>query len=301
MDRRNERLASYRTVSRKYQFFVNESTRTELGLPGRVFIGRVPEWTPDYFDIRGSVALPVFERRNRSCLGVVELIMTAQKINYNAKIENICNALKEVDLRSSDVSSNPRAKVVNTSYRAIVPEIMDVLRAVCDTDDLPLAQTWIPCICQAKRGSRHSAKNFKYCVSTVDEACYVRDHTVIDFHQACSEHHLFRSEGVVGRAFRMNEPCFFPDITAYSKIQCPLSHHAKLFGLRAAVAIRLRSVRTGSLDLILEFFLRIKCIKIEEQRATPNSLSNTIQQVCYTLRVVTAKELVDDGPFEVVW
>ncbi|KAL5218128.1 hypothetical protein ABZP36_018812 [Zizania latifolia] len=207
--------------------------------------------------------------------------------------------LQEVDLRSSDVSSDPRAKVVDTSYRAIVPEIMNVLRAVCDTHDLPLAQTWIPCICQAKRGSRHSDEKYKYCVSTVDEACYVRDRTVIDFHQACSEHHLFRGEGVVGRAFGTNEPCFSPDITAYGKIQYPLSHHAKLFGLRAAVAIRLRSVRTGSLDFVLEFFLPIKCVKIEEQRAMLNSLSNTIQQVCYTLRAVNAKELVNDGPFEV--
>ncbi|KAG8073320.1 hypothetical protein GUJ93_ZPchr0006g45141 [Zizania palustris] len=313
MDRRNERLASYRTVSMKYQFSADESARTELGLPGRVFVGRVPEWTPDvryfsteeyprvrhaqYFDIRGSVAMPVFERRSRSCLGVVELVMTTQKINYNAEIENICNALKEVDLRSSDVSSDPHAKVVDTSYRAIVPEIMDVLRAVCDIHDLPLAQTWIPCICQAKRGSRHSDE--KYCVSTVDEACYVRDRTMIDFHQACSEHHLFRGEGVVGRAFGTNEPCFSPDITAYSKIHYPLSHHAKLLGLRAAVAIRLRSVRTGSLDFVLEFFLPIKCVKIEEQRAMLNSLSNTIQQVCYTLRVVNAKELVNDGSFEV--
>uniref|UniRef100_A0A0E0NP89 RWP-RK domain-containing protein n=2 Tax=Oryza TaxID=4527 RepID=A0A0E0NP89_ORYRU len=315
LDRRNQRLASYRTVSMKYQFSADESARADLGLPGRVFVGRVPEWTPDvryfsteeyprvqhaqYFDIRGSVALPVFEPRSRACLGVVELVMTTQKVNYSAEIENICNALKEVDLRSSDVSSDPRSKVVDASYRAIIPEIMDVLRAVCDTHNLPLAQTWIPCICQAKRGSRHSDESYKHCVSTVDEACYVRDCSVLGFHQACSEHHLFRGEGVVGRAFGTNEPCFSPDITTYSKTQYPLSHHAKLFGLRAAVAIQLRSVKTGSLDFVLEFFLPMKCINTEEQRAMLNSLSNTIQQVCYTLRVVKPKELVNDGPFEI--
>lgn len=110
LDHRNDRLASYRSVSTKYQFSADESARAELGLPGRVFVGRVPEWTPDvryfsteeyprvrhaqHFDIRGSVALPVFERRSRACLGVVELVMTTQKINYNAEIENICSALK---------------------------------------------------------------------------------------------------------------------------------------------------------------------------------------------------------------
>lgn len=116
LDRRNQRLASYRSVSMKYQFSADESSRADLGLPGRVFVGRVPEWTPDvryfsteeyprvrhaqYFDIRGSVALPIFEPRTRACLGVVELVMTTQKINYNAEIENICSALKVLLLPS---------------------------------------------------------------------------------------------------------------------------------------------------------------------------------------------------------
>lgn len=188
--------------------------------------------------------------------------------------------------------------MTDTSYRATIPEIVDVLRTVCETHKLPLAQTWIPCICQAKRGSRHTDEKLKYCVSTVDEACYVRDLNVKGFHEACSEHHLFRGEGVVGRAFGTNEPCFSEDITTSSKVQYPLSHHAKLFSLRAAVAIRLRSITTGSLDYVLEFFLPVDCIEIEQQRAMLNSLSITIQQTCYTLRVVSLKELVDEGSIE---
>jgi hypothetical protein len=132
----------------------------------------------------------------------------------------------------------------------------------------------------------------------VDEACYVRDPDVRGFHQACSDHHLFRGEGVVGRAFGTNEPCFYPDITAYSKVAYPLSHHAKLFKLRAAVAIRLRSARTRSLDFVLEFFLPVECVENEEQRAMLNSLSVTIQQTCHALRVVSLKELVDEGSIE---
>ncbi|CAM0870494.1 unnamed protein product [Alopecurus aequalis] len=311
LDRASDRLLSYRSVSMKYQFSADESARADLGLPGRVFVGRVPEWTPDvryftdaeyprvrhaqHFDIRGSVAMPVFERRRGACLAVVELVMTTQKINYNADIENICNALQDVDLRSTDISNDPRALVFDTSYRAVVPEIMHVLRAICETHKLPLAQTWIPCVCQPKRASRHSDEKHMYCVSTVDEACYVRDQGVMGFHQACSEHHLFTGEGVVGKALGTNEPCFFPDIAAYSKVQYPLSHYAKLFGLRAAVAIRLRSVRTGSMDLILEFFLPSNCISSEDQGAMLNSLSNTLQQVCSTLRVVGVKELANDG------
>jgi hypothetical protein len=155
--------------------------------------------------------------------------------------------------------------VTDTSYRAIIPKIVDVLRTVCETHKLPLAQTWIPCICQAKRGSHHTDEKLKDCVSTMDEACYIRDLKVKGFHEACSEHHLFRGEGVVGRAFGTNEPCFSEDITTSSKIQYPLSHHAKLFSLRAAVAIWLRSIATRSLDYVLEFFLPVDCIEIEQQ------------------------------------
>jgi hypothetical protein len=49
------------------------------------------------------------------------------------------------------------------------------------------------------------------------------------------------------------------------------------------VAIRLRSIATRSLDYVLEFFLPVDCIEIEQQRAMLNSLSITIQQTCYTL------------------
>ncbi|KAM0919762.1 hypothetical protein ACQ4PT_007931 [Festuca glaucescens] len=115
------------------------------------------------------------------------------------------------------------------------------------------------------------------------------------FHQACSEHHLFRGEGVVGKALGTNDPCFSPDITTCSKVEYPLSHSAKFFSLRAAVAIRLRSVKTGNMDLILEFFLPMNCIKSEDQGGMLNSLSNTLEQVCSTLRVVGVKELANDG------
>ncbi|XP_020094190.1 protein NLP1-like [Ananas comosus] len=309
-----ERLMNYRLVSMKYQFSADENSNEALGLPGRVFLRKVPEWTPDvryfdsheyprvihalYYDIRGSIALPIFERDSRSCLGVVELVMTTQKVNYSSELESICNALQAVDLASSETSSVARVKVNNNSYLAAIPEIQGVLKTVCDTHKLPLAQTWISCIQQGKRGSRHTKENYKDCISTVDAACYIRDLTMAGFHQACSEHHLLRGQGVAGNAFMTNQPCFFSDITDFKKTEYPLSHHAKLFNLKAAVAIRLRSVFTGNADFVLEFFLPIDCIDSEEQKLMLNSLSITIQQVCKSLRVVTAKEMKDEALLE---
>ncbi|RWW70856.1 hypothetical protein BHE74_00021443 [Ensete ventricosum] len=184
------------------------------------------------------------------------------------------------------------------SYQDALPEIQMVLKAACESHRLPLAQTWILCIRQGKKGCRHSDENFKDCVSTVDAACYVRDPSMSGFQQACSEHHLLRGQGVAGKAFMTNQPCFSSDITDFSKIEYPLSHHAKLFRLRAAVAIRLRCIHTGKVDFVLEFFLPINCIESAKQKLMLNSLSTTIQEVCQTLRVVTTKELEHETVLE---
>ncbi|CAL9161821.1 unnamed protein product [Musa hybrid cultivar] len=307
-------LVKYRSVSTRYQFLADENSREAVGLPGRVFLGKLPEWTPDVryysscefhrvsdaqrYEVCGTIALPIFEMDSRSCLGVVEVVMMTQKVNYSSDFQIICNALQAVDLRSSEVSSVPRIKMSGDSYQDALPEIQMVLKAACESHRLPLAQTWISCIRQGKKGTRHSDENFKDCVSTVDAACYVRDPSMSGFHQACSEHHLLRGQGVAGKAFMTNQPCFSSDITDFSKIEYPLSHHAKLFRLRAAVAIRLRCIHTRKVDFVLEFFLPINCIESEKQKLMLNSLSTTIQEVCQTLRVVTTKELEHETVLE---
>ncbi|XXG71889.1 hypothetical protein AAC387_Pa07g1113 [Persea americana] len=302
------RLVNYRTISVNYNFSAEVDSNEVVGLPGRVFLGRLPEWTPDvqYFrsdeyprvdhaqqnDVRSTVALPVFEQGNPVCLGVVEVVRTTRKINYRLELESISSVLQAVNLRSSDFGSVPHLMVSNNnSYQVALLEIIEVLRAVCETHRLPLAQTWVPCIWQGKKGSRHSSENYTNCVSTADIACYVTDPCIWGFHEACSEHHLLRGQGVAGKAFTTNQPCFSPDITAFSRSEYPLSHYARIFGLRAAVAIRLRCIYTGNADYVLEFFLPIHCQDNEEQKLMLNSLSMIVQQVSQSLRVVTDREL----------
>ncbi|XP_059278832.1 protein NLP4-like isoform X1 [Lycium ferocissimum] len=304
------RLANYREVSVNYQFPANEDSKEIVGLPGRVFADKVPEWTPDVrffkseeyprvghaqqYDVRGTLAVPVFEQGSRNCLGVIEVVMTTRKIKYRPELESVCKALEAVDLRTSEVSTIQDAKVCDLSYQAALPEVLEVLKSACETHGLPLAQTWVPCVQQGKGGCRHSEENLTHCVSTEDSACYVADPRVQGFHEACSEHHLLKGKGVVGRAFMTNQPCFSADLTSYSKSEYPLSHYAKMFGLQAAVAIRLRSISTGSSDFVLEFFLPSDCRNPEEHRKMLTSLSIIIQNVCRTLRVVTDKELQEE-------
>ncbi|XP_022772561.1 protein NLP4-like [Durio zibethinus] len=310
LDPNSQKLASYRNISVNYQFAAEEDSKDMAGLPGRVFLSKVPEWTPDvrFFrsdeyprvhhaqqhDVRGTFALPVFEQGSRTCLGVIEVVMTTEKIRIRPELESVCKALEAVNLRSSIASSTQNIKACNNSYQAALPEIKEVLRFACETHRLPLAQTWVPCIQQGKEGCRHSTENYVHCVSTVDDICYIADPNIRGFHEACSEHHLLKGQGVVGGAFMTNQPCFSADITSFKKTEYPLAHHARIFKLHAAVAIRLRCIHTGKTDFILEFFLPVDCRAPEEQKKMLNLLSIIIEQVCCSLRVVTDKELEEE-------
>ncbi|XP_039026786.1 protein NLP4-like [Hibiscus syriacus] len=310
LDPNSQKLASYRNISVKYHFPAEEDSKDTAGLPGRVFLNKAPEWTPDvrFFksdeymrvndaqqhDVRGTFALPVFEQGSGTCLGVIEVVMTTEKIKIRSELESVCKALEAVNLRSSIASSTQSMKAYNNCYQAALPEIKELLRCACETHRLPLAQAWVSCVQQGKEGCWHSSENYVHCVSTVDDACCVADPNIRGFHEACSEHHLLKGQGVVGRAFMTNQPCFWPDITSFKKTEYPLAHHAMMFKLHAAVAIRFRCIHTSKADFVLEFFLPPHCRDPEGQRKMLNSLSFIIQQVCCSLRVVTDKELEEE-------
>lgn len=308
-------LSNYRNISETYIFPAEGDAKESVGLPGRVFKEKVPEWTPDVRlfkieeyprvshaqaqGVRGSVAVPVFYQDNESCIGVFEVIMTTQKSNYSSEIQSVCKALEAFDLRSSEDSNTQKIKVNNGFYHPALSEICEALKSACTIHNLPLAQTWIPCIQQDNKGGcRHSNENLIRCISTVDSASYVSDPRFKDFQEACSEHHLFIDQGVVGKTFTTMGPCYSSDVTLYKKTDYPLAHHASIFDLHAAVAIRLRTTYAATVDFVLEFFLPVDCKNTEDQQGIINSLLIIIQKVCGSLRFVTEMELqegVNDG------
>ncbi|KAJ8450793.1 hypothetical protein Cgig2_032418 [Carnegiea gigantea] len=161
----------------------------------------------------------------------IEIIMTADKINFLLKLESL-------SLKRSEILGNSQEQAARGSYEAVLHEILNVLKANL------------------------------LCASTVDSACYVHDRRVLDFHRACYEHHLLRGQGgIVGKAFETNQPCFATDATEYNKVDYPLSHHAKMFGLHAAVAIQLCSIYNASID----YFITVK--GLEQQTLCPGKLS----------------------------
>lgn len=110
LDPKSNGLYQYRMVSLTYVFSVDGETDGDLGLPGRVFWQKLPEWTPNvqyysrkeyprlnhalHYNVRGTLALPVFEPSGQTCVGVLELIMTSQKINYAPEVDKVCKALE---------------------------------------------------------------------------------------------------------------------------------------------------------------------------------------------------------------
>lgn len=110
LDPNSNGLHQYRMVSLMYKFSADGENDRELGLPGRVFRQKFPEWTPNVqfysdrefsrlnhalnYNVRGTLALPVFEPSGQACVGVLELIMTSQKINYAPELDKVCKALQ---------------------------------------------------------------------------------------------------------------------------------------------------------------------------------------------------------------
>lgn len=320
LDPKTNGLYQYRMVSAMYMFSVDGETDGVLGLPGRVFQQKLPEWTPNvqyysskeyprlnhalHYNVRGTLALPVFEPSGQTCVGVLELIMTSQKINYAPEVDKVCKALEAVNLKSSEVLDQPIIHVCNEDRQNALTEILGILTVICETHKLPLAQTWVPCrhrnVLANGGGLRKTCSSFdgscmgQICMSTTDVAFYVVDAHIWGFREACAEHHLQKGQGVAGRAFASHNLCFCEDVTQFCKTEYPLVHYARMFGLSSCFAICLRSTHTGEDNYVLEFFLPPSIRDHTEQRAFLDSLLVTMKQHLGSLKIASGNELQQD-------
>ncbi|XP_027166952.1 protein NLP9-like isoform X1 [Coffea eugenioides] len=320
----DQALSGYREVSRAFTFSAEVKPGSFLGLPGRVFASRVPEWTSNvmYYkeaeylrvqhaldhEVCGSIAFPVFEDDSfdLSCCAVLELVTIKEQPHFDLEMDSVCRALQAVNLRSA---APPRLypQCLSKNQRVALAEITDVLRAVCHAHRLPLALTWIPCSyteavdepVKLRVGGSAASSNENSILCIEDTACYVNDRSMEGFVHVCMEHYLEEGQGIAGKALQSNHPFFFPDVKDYHISEYPLVHHARKFNLNAAVAIRLRSTYTGDDDYILEFFLPVNMRGSSEQQLLLNNLSSTMQRICRSLRTVSDAELIGGDDIKV--
>ncbi|KAG5242173.1 protein NLP [Salix suchowensis] len=319
----DQMLAGFREVSRTFTFSAEVKPGVPLGLPGRVFISKVPEWTSNvrYYreaeylrakhavdhDVRGSFAIPIFDPDQMSCCAVLELVTVKEKPDFASDMKNVCHALEVMNLRST---APPRLlpQCLSSTKRAVLSEIADVLRAVCHAHKLPLALTWMPCnyteeavdemikVRVRDTNSRLSGK----CVLCIEStACYAYDREMQGFVHACAEHYIEEGQGIAGKAVQSNHPFFFPDVKTYDITEYPLVHHARKYGLNSAVAIRLRSTYTDDDDYILELFLPVNMKGSSDQQLLLTNLSGTMQRICKSLRTVSDTKFVGQECSEV--
>ncbi|KAJ3700944.1 hypothetical protein LUZ61_004649 [Rhynchospora tenuis] len=318
LNTQNIGLLQYRTVSLMYVFSVDGENTSDLGLPGRVYRQKVPEWTPNVqyysikeysrlshavnYNVRGTVALPVFEPSTQSCVAVLELIMTSPKINYTSEVDKVCKALEAVELKSTEISDQPNVQICNEGRQSALVEILETLTAVCESLKLPLAQTWVPCRHRsvlAHGGGIHktcssidnSCNGGQVCMSASDVAFHVIDAHSWGFRDACIEHHLQKGQGAAGRAFLYRKPCFVRDVTKFSKVEYPLVHYAKMFGLGASFSVCLQSNYTGADEYVLEFFLPAECKEEVEQKALLDNIIRVMKEHFHSLKPVDGVEI----------
>ncbi|KAK7315057.1 hypothetical protein VNO77_33589 [Canavalia gladiata] len=326
LDPHSNGLNQYRTASLMYMFSLDGENDEILGLPGRVFQQKIPEWTPNvqyysskeyqrlnhaqHYNVRGTLALPVFEPSGQSCVAVLELIMTSQKINYAPEVDKICKALEAVNLRSSEILEHPYNQICNEDRQYALADILEILTVVCETHNLPLAQTWVPCkhrsVLAHGGGLKKSCSSFdgccmgQVCMSITEVAFYVIDAHTWGFHEACVEHHLQQGQGVAGRAFLSQNMCFCGNITQFCKTEYPLVHYALMFGLTSCFSICLQSSHTGNDEYVLEFFLPPSTTEFNEQKTLLGSILATMKQHFQSLKIAAGVELEEDGSIEII-
>ncbi|KAK2991427.1 hypothetical protein RJ640_019073 [Escallonia rubra] len=179
--------------------------------------------------VKTVLALPVFEPSSGGrCVGVVEVIGTD---------ESCSTAIWDAD----------RCLQISEGLHHAIDEIDKMLEIACKTLQLPLAQTWTPCV-----HSNGLTNGDNFHLKCTDEAV---DSDKREFRSLCTYRPLGKGQGLVGKALLFHKPCFSCDISQFSINEYPLAHHAREFGLTSSFAICLWSTYTGDLDYVLEFFL----------------------------------------------
>lgn len=106
----DQAFVEYREISKVFTFSGRETPGSLLGLPGRVYISQMPEWTSNIkyytqleflrvnhalkYEVQGTLALPIFVDNEHSCRAVLELVTNKEKPDFDSEFDHFLNALQ---------------------------------------------------------------------------------------------------------------------------------------------------------------------------------------------------------------
>ncbi|XP_058203609.1 protein NLP7-like isoform X2 [Rhododendron vialii] len=246
-----------------------ESGEEQLGLPGRVFLNKLPEYAPNVehytlkeypqrdlalrCEILESWALPVFEQSSHTCVGVLEI---ADNLSWHDKkfLGHIHDIFQEFGPRCFDghkhckIQDGDENKALTTAFQ----ELNMVYESVCKIHDLPLALTWVSCSCNHLLPKQSQFLVLNYCDKAYCNgylSFWLRQ--FIQFSEVC---HLRKGQ-VAGRILSFPNLLYCSDVKQFHIDEfslVPFARHCKLGGW---FTMCLQSSYTGDELYELELFL----------------------------------------------
>ncbi|KAI8569814.1 hypothetical protein RHMOL_Rhmol02G0305800 [Rhododendron molle] len=311
-DRRG--LCDYRLVSKDYKFYADaESGEEELGLPGRVFLQKLPESAPSvkYYsekeypqrddalrcNINGSWALPVFEHSSHNCVGVLEIVSLYYSTSYwhdKYILNHLYDVFQEFGLQCFDEYTHckMRYRNENNALTAAFRELRMVFGSVCKIHKLPLALTWVSC------SSCNDLLPVKLPVVGVE---YFEEGNgcLTNFLEVSKGRHLRKGQ-VTGRILPFPNLLYCSDIKEFSIAEYPFLPYARQCKLSGWFAICLQSIWTGNEVYVLEFFLPVRSKDNENILTTLSLILGTMEEHFETFKLASGQELGEILYLEVI-
>ena len=286
----------FHDVSRAFVFDVSPmSTDSTHGVPGRVFLYKTVEWSPnvccysprEYLRlamaidclVQSSLTFPVFavdpatEPRTQTPLGVVECLLDTQTTNMGDVFNLISACLRRhgiftcgTDLLCTEAAM--RAQVARKLPR-VSKNATAELERMCVALGLPFAQTWFP----ADDGSpRLVTAGAPFCV---------QDGVSMPYRLLSTQIALLPSHGPVGRAYDKGSMIWVDNVQEGSQADWPLQHATALLDLRGVCActLALDAADGGPpIEAVLEVFLPRNLVTSAQQQSSLDALWTHLQR-----------------------
>ncbi|KAF7151172.1 hypothetical protein RHSIM_Rhsim02G0245700 [Rhododendron simsii] len=311
------KLCSYRMgMCREYNncFYVDaESGEEQLGLPGRVFLYKLPEHAPDveHYTLKEypqrdlalrcgifeSWALPVFEQSSHTCVGVLEIayILLDENFSWHDKefLGRMYDIFQKFGLRCFDgyehceIRDGDKNKARTTAFH----ELDMLYESVCEIHELPLALIWVSC-----HSCNHLLQSqLQFC----DEEDYDGSFDLNDF-KIVSTVCPLRKGQVAGRILSFPNLLYCSDVKQFHIDEFPLVPYARCCKLRGWFTMCLQSSYTGDELYVLEFFLPESTENDENILTKLRLILGTMEENFKTFKLASGQGLGDALSVEVI-